>query len=972
MRNIHPQIIAVFKTLGLTSCVVIVLALVLLGGRAAGQAVEPQPAGAAGSGATWYVDAGAAISGDGTTPATAVKTIPDGLALASAGDTVLVATGVYTGADSNWPYPGMPQTIHVPAEVSLIGAGIGKSIIEGPAMIGALVEVSYMSRLEGFTVRSQGASAAWTGVAIDKAGATVQGNQIERTNRGIYAYCLNKEAACAPPTLIAFNTLAQINMNGIQVDEGISVTVRNNTIVSRGYGILLNAQAAIVDNNLISSTNSFGLYCAGNGINLEHNNVLPSDYPYTGDCPWGTTNTGYDPLLRDPAQLDYRLTGGSPLRGRGTGGSDIGALPFVPAGQAPQTVTATSLSADKVRIDWSDTGAPGYDLFLADPGPVFTRRLAIQGSTSIEMTRSNPLASPLVAVSAVDALGGGSEIVTATQALPLVLTNMTVEQDSPYIWVGDGWTTNQAAQSSGGSYLSTSVPRSIIQFVFTGDSVVLGRKVGPGGGYAGVTIDGKSWGALSFNFPEDRWRAPATLSGFGPGQHLLLLTAWAGSSGGEVNLDYVTTPSTFTPSAAQLAAVDRVNLYRSTAGLAPVRGDAAIHQAAQAHARFFALNRSDPRLAGLGFHTEQSDLPGFTGKTPGDRARFFGYLGSAGEDGHFVGDPIASVDDWMASVYHRNLIMGYPYTDMGYGIVAEDRNTVDALNMGAVNWSWPDERFIYTYPASSQKNVIRSWNVNEIPDPLPGLPRPVGYPISIYIQRPRTVLAAGEVEIAPAVRDAATVQASSPQWSVTAAELRTAGGDVVPVYMLDQNTDIPKYLGPNVVFLIPHKPLAADTTYVAHVAGTDSAGAPFDWRWAFSTGGTLSAPDLTPTRLWMDPPFPKAGDTVTVHMQFVNSGLRAEQVVAYATLPEGVDYLAGSAAASQGSVSGSGPFIFTLGTIDAGARAEASFAYTVPAGAVLPQMLDSHVAVEWSMGRLERTVTGVAGGVPLYMPAVRR
>ncbi len=970
--HIRPQISAVLKTLGLTSCAALAFAIVLLAGRAAGQGVAPESGRAAPSGATWYVDAAAAVSGDGATPAKAVRTIPEGLALAQAGDTVLVATGVYTGADLSWPYTGMPRTIHVPAEVSLIGAGIGKSIIEGPPAVGALVGLAYMSRLEGFTIRSQGTQAAWIGVEIINGGATVQGNQIERTDVGVEAYCVSAGTACEPQVLIAFNRIAEIGTHGIQVEEGIAAAVRNNTIVSRAYGILLRSNTATVENNIISSKNSFGLYCAESGITLEHNNVQPGAYPYMGDCPWGATNTGYDPLLRNPAQLDYRLTGGSPLRGRGTGASDIGALPFVPAGQAPQTVTATSLSADKVRIDWSDTGAPGYDLFIADPGPVFTRRLAIQGSTSFVMTRSNPLVSPIVAVSAVDDLGGSSEIMTATQALPLVLTNMTVEQDSPYIWVGAGWTTNQGAQSSGGSYLSTSVPRSIIQFAFAGDSVVLGRKVGPGGGYAGVTIDGKSWGDLSFNFPEERWRAPAVLSGFGPGLHLLVLTTWAGSSAGEVNLDYVTTPSTFMPSAAQLAAVDRVNVYRSTAGLGLVRGDQAIHQAAQAHSQFYALNRSDPRMAGLGFHTEQSDLPGFTGKTPGARARFFGYLGRAGEDGHFVGDPIASVDGWMATVYHRNLILCYDCTDMGYGMVAEKDNKVDTLNMGSVNSSWPDARFIYTYPASGQKNVERSWNGGEIPDPLPGLPKPVGYPISIYLEQPRNVLAAAEGEISPVVRDAVTVQASSPQWSVTTAELRTAGGDEVPVYMLDQNTDIPKYLGPDVVFLIPHKPLAADTTYVAHIAGADSAGVLFDWRWAFSTGGTLTAPDFAPTRVWMNPLFPKAGDTVTVHMQFVNSGLRAEQVVARATLPAGVDYVAGSAAASQGSSGGSGPFTFDLGAIASGAPAEASFAFTVPAAAALPQMLQSQVVIQWSMGRLERTVTAVAGGAPLFLPAVRR
>ena len=109
-----------------------------------------------------------------------------------------------------------------------------------------------------------------------------------------------------------------------------------------------------------------------------------------------------------------------------------------------------------------------------------------------------------------------------------------------------------------------------------------------------------------------------------------------------------------------------------------------------------------------------------------------------------------------------------------------------------------------------------------------------------------------------------------------------------------------------------------------------------------------------------------------MHIRLINSGLKAEQVAVHVTLPAEANYVPGSATASQGSVTGSGPLDFTLGAVDGGGSVDLRYAMAVPADAEVPLALTSQLEVDWSMGRLVRTVPVIAGGTPLYLPAVAR
>jgi len=886
------------------------------------------------SAATWYVDGSAASSGDGTSPESAFQTIAEGLVQAAPGDTVMVAAGVYTASMSAESVTGLD----VPVGVRLIGADPATTLIDGLNQAQSVVTLRRQSALEDFTI-AHSCTSTWNCQAVHVAngGVTVRGNHIIDSHVGVIVACSDFSGDCSELTEIAFNQIYDNARDGVRIDSGIetvNVAVYNNTIAYNEIGVGVSEDGTLIHSNLLFFNRHYGIACISGIPEYFHNASWGNDRDVSWRCGPGENNLVQDPFLRFPGQRtsglrDFRLTAGSPLRRRGVSGADIGAMPFVGAGVPPSGVTGSVLPGRQWQIAWNAVAGARYHVFVGETPGLYEQMHEISTPpTAFRIALSDPAQRLYAAVSTVTADGDESELSAFVQVEIPWLANATIEQDSELVWPSSGWQSVAHAEASGGSYLTSQTRNERLWVPFEGDSVTLGRRLGPDGGYAGVYIDGVWRGWLDYYHPAEGWQTSAVLDGFGAGRHVLELivsgTKREASTGFEVNLDSMTAPAPFQPSDAQRRAIERVNHYRGLAGLRLARGAQAIHLGAQAHAEFYAQHRNDPRVQGLGFHAEPEELPGFTGRSPTDRARFFGYTGGVGEDGHFLGDPILSVDDWMATVYHRNLIMCYGCVEAGYGVVNRGSNKVDVLNMGSWDYQRPAERTIYTYPADRQVSVHRSWNGAEIPDPLPGLPRPVGYPISLYIAQPGSTIAAGapEFEQEPwyaaasadgvTVRDAATQQPASPHWLVTTAQLKTVTGEEVPIVMLDQATDVPQFLGPDVVFLVPRRPLRADTTYVAHVAGTDSQDRAFDYRWSFSTGTTLAAPDLAMTQFWSEPMTPQYGETVTFHTRLVNTGAPSRQVTARITLPTGTTLLPGSAAISSGTVVSTNPLVYQV------------------------------------------------------------
>jgi uncharacterized protein YkwD len=283
-------------------------------------------------------------------------------------------------------------------------------------------------------------------------------------------------------------------------------------------------------------------------------------------------------------------------------------------------------------------------------------------------------------------------------------------------------------------------------------------------------------------------------------------------------------------------AIDRVNHYRTLAGVPLLHVNQDIIIAAQNHADYYLLNYADPAAWEYGVHGEVEDKPGFTGQWPRDRmeAADYPYFGSA-EVMHFLGDPVASVDDWFSSVYHRVILLEPILTCGGYGKGKNNQTAVDVLDLGIggneESLSSTTIPYPLAYPADRQEDVPVAWNGNESPDPLPpGATRPVGYPF--------------------------TLQGVMGNLVVDWAEMRDSQGQVVAVH-----PDPSLCHEFNCYAMIPVQPLSARTSYTVMAQGS-VGGVAFELSWTFSTGdNTLDAGLDELAGEWVGPSMPSPAIT---------------------------------------------------------------------------------------------------------------
>jgi uncharacterized protein YkwD len=383
--------------------------------------------------------------------------------------------------------------------------------------------------------------------------------------------------------------------------------------------------------------------------------------------------------------------------------------------------------------------------------------------------------------------------------------------NSPAIKGQGTWSTQSNASASGGAYLQSSSPGDTIAFTFTGDSIALYRLMDTSGGQASVTIDGNAMGTITFNFSSQRWQVPAVFDHLGGGRHTLVLTVGQPPTPTSTNvyIDSFAAPAPFVANADQQAALSELNLYRAQAGLPTAALTKAADLSAQSIADYNAINNTQT-------HVEDPAAPNFAGVSFMDRMAYFGYSSAASEDIHNF-QPAASIDDWMAMVYHRVPILTYSYTDIGFGLSTLNGNLRTAMDFGTLRGNAPAaapaSRVLATYPANGQVNVPLRF-AGEGEDPLHGV-TVAGYPLSLHIAQP------------------ANVQKGSSTASNTY-QLTDSNGNNIPLYTLDAISD-PADLPPDTFFMLAQQPLNYGTTYHAHITGTDSQGNTFDVAWSFTT-----------------------------------------------------------------------------------------------------------------------------------------
>jgi len=213
-------------------------------------------------------------------------------------------------------------------------------------------------------------------------------------------------------------------------------------------------------------------------------------------------------------------------------------------------------------------------------------------------------------------------------------------------------------------------------------------------------------------------------------------------------------------------------------------------------------------------HIEDPNQPDFVGVNSNNRAAYFGYSQNTSEDA-FPGQTAAgSVDGWIATVYHRNPILAYANTDIGFGLSGANTMTQSVMDCGNPRGGAPASRLLNTYPVNGQNNVGLTFS-GESPSPLPAGVTSSGFPISLQISQPT---------FTPGIATAATYQ------------LTDSTGNAIPTYNIDATNDPnPAYHPADTYFILPQQPLSPASTYNAQIAGIDTQGNPFRVAWSFNT-----------------------------------------------------------------------------------------------------------------------------------------
>lgn len=241
--------------------------------------------------------------------------------------------------------------------------------------------------------------------------------------------------------------------------------------------------------------------------------------------------------------------------------------------------------------------------------------------------------------------------------------------------------------------------------------------------------------------------------------------------------------------------VKRVNEIRKHHSLPPVTLNESLNAAAQAHVDYMVTN-------GTSGHKEEVRGNGFTGKTPGDRARAFGYYERNGEAVAVSSDGFdESLQDLFVAPYHRVMFLQPGNPDFGAG------NREDAT---CIKFGGKHEDAIVVSPANSATDVQREWDGIETPDPMAGhaAQGPYGFPIVM-----------------------AVFGKYAEKFSVSSAFLKDEKGKPVEVRVLHPGNDSHSK---NCVIVVPLKPLKTKSTYSVEV-NFSSIGQLRKQAWKFTT-----------------------------------------------------------------------------------------------------------------------------------------
>jgi hypothetical protein len=284
----------------------------------------------------------------------------------------------------------------------------------------------------------------------------------------------------------------------------------------------------------------------------------------------------------------------------------------------------------------------------------------------------------------------------------------------------------------------------------------------------------------------------------------------------------LTVPAPVGYDADRLAAFNRLNEIRLSAGLGMLAQSTAMDQAAQAHADWMIANDSFT-------HEETAGSPGFTGLNWPRRDEAFGYVPVEGAE--VMTGPVhgaQGVDLLINTVYHRAGMLAFEPVDVGIGwssgvatnvsmplVIDITRPGTDAVR-GMGQGAQPSIHGVEVWPLDGATNVPLRLGL-EIPNPVTGQDvLTLGTPASITVAEDKTV--------------------SSVSFVMT----NSTTGSVVPVQVLTNQNDSNFLVPESFVAAIPLTVLSPNTNYTVAFSGSAvdrvfGISAKIDRTWSFST-----------------------------------------------------------------------------------------------------------------------------------------
>lgn len=255
--------------------------------------------------------------------------------------------------------------------------------------------------------------------------------------------------------------------------------------------------------------------------------------------------------------------------------------------------------------------------------------------------------------------------------------------------------------------------------------------------------------------------------------------------------------------------LERLNAIRRKAGLNPVTLDDDISKGCRSHAKYLVANARRPEVQGMGAHSEDDKLPGYT--IEGLKAAKASVIA--------IGDyePRDALDGWMSTLYHRVALLEPGLMRVGFGCARGARlGWITVLDFATGRDNGPRSGPVY-WPVDNQTDVPLNFPPGgETPNPIPndktgraGYPITAFYPFQLRLEK-------------------------------SAAKLEDAKGQEIPCWFSSPESPAnPMFVAHQgtTVCLIPKEPLRPKETYRVLLTG-EIAGDPFKKSWTFTTSNS--------------------------------------------------------------------------------------------------------------------------------------